>query len=308
MKFVFKKIGSLLLVLFISSIMVFLLIHLIPGDPAELMAPLGASADEIEAIRVDKGLDKPLITQYIVWIKKIVLNGDFGESLYSGTAVTDTVGPKLKNTLILALSGIIVAISVGIPLGIVSAVKQNSVLDLLCMGVSIIGVSMPIFWIGLLLVMWFSVNLGLLPATGGNSFTELILPTVTIGLNSTAVIARMTRASMLEVMKQDYVRTAEAKGMTSATIILKHALKNAMIPIITTVGIQFGYLMGGAVLTETVFLYPGIGRLIVDSISRRDYPTIQACLLLLTAMFVVINSLIDITYHFFDPKIKEGRM
>ena len=306
MKFILKKIGSLILVLFISSILVFLLIHIIPGDPAELMAPLGSSAEEIEAIRVAKGLDKPLIIQYTTWIEKIILHGDFGDSLYSGTAVSATIAPKLKNTLILAVTGILMAIIVGIPLGILSAVKQNSILDLLCMGVSILGVSMPIFWIALLLVMWFSVNLGILPATGGTTVAGLILPTITIGLNSTAVIARMTRSSMLEVMKQDYVRTAEAKGMAAHTIIFKHTLKNAMIPIITTIGIQFGYLMGGAVLTETVFLYPGVGRLIVDSITRRDYPTIQACLLLLTTMFVVINSLIDITYHFFDPRVKEG--
>lgn len=305
MKYIFRKLISLAMVLFASSILVFLLIHMIPGDPAEIMAPLGSSAEEIEAIRIDKGLDKPLTTQYITWIGKIVLEGDFGDSLYSGTSVADTIGSKLKNTLILALTGIILAIGIGIPLGIVSAIKQNSVLDLLCMGVSIIGVSMPIFWIGLLLVMWFSVDLCLLPATGGTTAIKLILPTITIALNSTAVIARMTRSSMLEVMKQDYVRTAEAKGMTAMTVIFKHILKNAMIPIITTIGIQFGYLMGGAVLTETVFLYPGIGRLIVDSICRRDYPTIQACMLLLTTMFVVINSLIDITYHFFDPKMKE---
>lgn len=306
MKYLLKQIGSLIVVLIISSILVFLMIHIIPGDPAEMMAPLGASADEIEAIREKLGLNRPLISQYLDWISNIVFHFDFGESLYTGTAITSYIGPKILNTFLLAVCGIVFAVLLGIPFGIISALKQNSVFDLCGMVISIFGVSIPIFWMGLLLIMLFSVQLGWLPPTGGGSFITLILPSITIGLNSMAVIARMTRSSMLEVLRQDYIRTAEAKGLAYYKIIFKHTLKNAMIPIITTIGIQFGYLMGGAVLTETVFVYPGVGRLIVDSILRRDYPTIQACLLLLTVMFVVINTLTDIAYRFFDPRIKEN--
>jgi ABC-type dipeptide/oligopeptide/nickel transport systems, permease components len=170
--------------------------------------------------------------------------------------------------------------------------------------ISIIGISMPIYWLGLLLVLFFSIQLGLFPATGNGGFIHLVLPAVTVGLNSLAIIARMTRASMLEVLKQDYIVTAEAKGLSPVTIIFKHALKNALIPIVTTIGIQFGYLMGGAVLTETVFVYPGLGRLLVDSIRRMDYPVVQACILLIAVMFILVNLIVDLLYSYLNPKIK----
>ena len=272
------------------------------------MAGPGASLEDIEHIKKTMGLDKPLIEQYCNWIGNIVFHGDFGDSLISNEPVSDMMWSKFGNTLILAFCGILIAVLIGIPLGMISAIKQNSFLDVLTMGVSIVGVSMPIFWVSLLLILFFSVNLEIFPATvygGSVTLMNLVLPSIAIGLNSMAVIARMTRSSMLEVMRQDYIRTADAKGMPYHTVIIKHALKNAMIPIITTIGIQFGYLLGGAVLTETVFVYPGIGRLLVNSINRRDYITVQGCMLVITALFVIMNTLIDLLYHFFDPRIKD---
>lgn len=304
MRYLGKKLISLVIVLFFASIICFLIIHFIPGDPAEAMAGPGVSAEDVEKIRISMGLDRPLIEQYITWISDIVLRGDFGESLINNESVASLMGERFVNTLALAFCGIIFAIVIGIPLGIISAIKQNSLVDLATMGFSILGVSMPIFWVSLLLILFFSVNLGIFPATGSGTIMHLVLPTIAIGLNSLAVIARMTRSSMLEVLRQDFIRTADAKGMPYRTVIIKHALKNAMIPIITTIGIQFGYLLGGAVLTETVFVYPGIGRLLVNSISRRDYTTVQGCMFVITGLFVILNTIVDLLYHYFDPRIK----
>ena len=304
MIYIGKKLVSLIIVLFFASIVCFLIIHFIPGDPAEAMAGPGVSKEDVEMLRVSMVLDKPLIEQYTTWIGNIILHGDFGKSLTSKEPVADLMGERFVNTLILAACGIFLAIIIGIPLGIISAIKQNSVIDLITMGFSILGVSMPIFWVSLILILVFSVNLKLLPATGSGTILHLILPSIAIGLNSMAVIARMTRSSILEVLRQDYIRTADAKGMSYRTVIIKHALRNAMIPIITTIGIQFGYLLGGAVLTETVFVYPGIGRLLVNSINRRDYTTVQGCMLVITGLFVILNTVIDLLYHFLDPRIK----
>lgn len=304
MSYLLKKLFSLIVVLLFASIVVFMIIHMIPGDPAEVMAGPGVSNTDVELLRVRMGLDKPLFEQYTNWIGKIVLHGDFGESLINSVPISQLMFERFLNTLVLSVFGIAIAIVFGLFFGVISAIKQNSILDVGIMGLSIAGISMPIFWIGLILIMVFAVNLNLLPATGSGTFNHLILPGIAIGLNSLAVLARMTRSSLLEVLKQDYIRTAEAKGLFKRKIIFKHALKNAMIPIITTIGIQFGYLLGGAVLTETVFVYPGIGRLLVDSISRRDYPTVQGCLLIITAMVVIMNTLIDFAYRYLDPRIK----
>lgn len=306
MRYLVRKLLSLVVVLFFASIICFLIIHFIPGDPAQAMAGPGVSAEDVEKIRVSMGLDRPLVEQYITWMGDIITKGDFGESLINQEAIGPLMAERFANTLILSFCGIFFAIIIGIPFGIVSAIKQNSFIDLATMGFSILGVSMPIFWISLILILIFSVNLGIFPATGSGTVMHLVLPTIAIGLNSLAVIARMTRSSMLEVLRQDYIRTADAKGMPYSTVILKHALKNAMIPIITTIGIQFGYLLGGAVLTETVFVYPGIGRLLVNSITRRDYTTIQGCMLVITGLFVILNTIIDLLYHYFDPRIKKA--
>lgn len=305
MKFFVKKLISLILTLLVASLVIFMIIHFIPGDPATMMAGPGASQADIEALSVRMGLDQPLWKQYLDWLSGIVLRGDFGNSLRNNQPVMTMMSDKIVHTLVLAFCGIAFAVVLGIPLGILSALRQNSFLDILVMGVSIVGVSMPIFWIALLLIMYFSVNMNILPATGVGTWKHLVLPSISIGLNSLAIIARMTRSSMLEVLREDYVRTAEAKGLVDRKIIFRHSLKNAMIPIITTIGIQFSYLLGGAVLTETVFVYPGIGRLLVNSINQRDYPLVQGCMLVITALFVVVNTITDLLYPLFDPRIKK---
>ena len=303
MNYLFKRIGSAMVVIVLASIIVFLIIHLIPGDPAEIIAGPGVPQDEVEKIRVSMGLDKPLVLQYLNWIKNIS-RGEFGKSLITGDPILELTLTRFYNTFQLAAWGILFAVVCGIPLGIIAAVKHNTLADVIVMIIAIIGISMPIFWIGLLLVLLLAVNMQILPATGNDTYLHLILPSITIGLNSMAIIARMTRSSMLEVLKQDYIITAEAKGLRGTIIVFKHALKNSMIPIITTIGIQFGYLLGGAVLTETVFVYPGIGSLLVESIKRRDYPIVQVCILLISIIFVVVNLFVDFTYFFFNPKLR----
>lgn len=304
MKYIIKKLSGFVLTLLFASLVIFLIIHMIPGDPATMMAGPGATQADIDAMNVRMGLDQPIWQQYSRWLTRIVLHGDFGTSLVTNEPVATMIRDKLLNTFVLSFWGIAFAVAFGIPLGILSALRQNSLLDVAVMGVSIVGVSMPIFWLALLLVMLFSVNLGILPATGEGTWRHLALPTISIGLNSLAIISRMTRSSMLEVLREDYVRTAVAKGLPGYKVILKHALRNAMISIVTTIGIQFGYLLGGAVLTESVFVYPGIGRLLISSINRRDYTAVQGCMLVITALFVVMNTLLDLIYPILDPRIK----
>lgn len=302
--YIVRKLVSLLAVLFFASIAIFLIIHLIPGDAADVMtAGSVLSEEQMNKLLADMGLDKPLVEQYLIWLNN-VLHGNLGTSLYSNESVAVLIFPRFMATLKLALLSMLLAVGIGVPSGILAAVKHNSIFDVIIMLLAIAGISMPIFWLGLLLVMQFSINLGWLPASGADSWVSYILPAVTISLNIMANIARMTRSSMLEVLKQDYIRTAEAKGMTGFCTVAKHALKNALIPIITVIGTQFGYLMGGAVLTETVFVFPGIGKFLIDSINRRDYPSIQACMLLITLMFAIINMTVDVTYHYADPRVK----
>ena len=306
MNYLAKRLLSVIPVLLLASVVVFMIIHLIPGDPAELLAGPGVPDSEIQMIRENMGLDKSLPEQYLVWLSKLV-RGDFGESLVYGQPIMPLVMKRFYNTFLLTLAGIIFSVALGIPLGMAAAIKQNSLLDVLVMGVSILGISMPIFWSGLLLILLFSVELEIFPATGIGGFSHLVLPAVAIGANSMAIIARMTRSSMLEVLRQDYILSAEARGVPTFVIIVKHAFKNALIPIITIIAIQFGYLLGGAVITETVFVYPGLGRLLVDAISRRDYPVVQACILLIAVMFILINIIVDILYTYIDPKIRYAK-
>ena len=303
-KYLGRKLISLIIVMFFSSIVVFAVIHLIPGDTADVMtAGSVLSEEQMNKLLSDMGLDKPLFEQYLIWLSN-VLHGNLGTSLYSNEAVTVLIIPRFIATLKLAFLSMLLAVGIGVPCGILAAVKHNSVFDVIIMLLAIVGISMPIFWLGLLLVMQFSINLAWFPASGADQPISYVLPAVTISLNIMANIARMTRSSMLEVLKQDYVRTAEAKGMKSSTIILKHGLKNALIPIITVIGTQFGYLMGGAVLTETVFVFPGMGKFLIDSINRRDYPSVQACMLLITLVFALINMIVDVAYHYADPRVK----
>jgi len=306
MDFLIKRVFAIVATLILASVIVFLIIHLIPGDPAELLAGPGVPKNEVEMIRKTMGLDKNLLTQYILWFSRL-LRGDLGKSLVFGDSILPLILERFGNTFLLSLFAILLSVVIGIPLGMASAIKQNSSVDISVMVISIIGISMPIFWIGLILILVFSVDLRLLPATGSGSFAHLILPGVALGMNSLAIIARMTRSSMLEILRQDYMVTAEAKGLPASVIILKHALRNALIPIVTIISMQFGYLLGGAVLTETVFVYPGLGRLLVDAISRRDYPVVQACILLIVVLFIVINFLVDMAYTYMDPRIKYGK-
>ena len=249
------------------------------------------------------GLNDPFFIQYLRFVKNAIL-GDFGRSYTTGREVFGEIFARFPNTFILAILGIIISVCIGIPIGIISATRQYSFLDSFSMIIALLGVSMPVFWLGLMLILMFSVKLGWLPSGGFDGFKSIILPAVTLGVGSAAIITRMTRSSMLEVIRQDYIRTARAKGVAEKVVINKHALKNALIPIITVVGLQFGNLLGGAVLTESVYSWPGVGRLMVDAIRQKDTPTVLAAVVFLAAAFSVVNLLVDILYAYVDPRIK----
>ena len=284
-------------------IIVFAMVRLAPGDPALLLA--GELADEatIERIRERFGLDRPVPEQFARFLGGVV-QGDLGRSTRTNREVTADLATYFPNTLELALGAIVVALLIGIPAGIVSALRPNTWLDLLVMFGALLGVSMPVFWFGLLAILFFSVELGWFPVAGRGTFRHLVLPAITLGVSSTAIIARMTRSAMLEVLSQDFVRTARAKGLLGRSIVLKHALRNAMVPIVTVGGLEFGALMAGAVITETVFTWPGIGSLLVTSILARDYPVVQGAVLLIAITFIFVNLLVDLVYGFIDPRIR----
>jgi len=285
------------------SLVVFSIVHIIPGDPARIMAGVDATGEEIELIRRQLDLDKPVYIQYFLWMSK-VLSGDLGRSIVTNQPVLPEIIHRFSATLQLTLAAIILAVLMGVTVGVVSATKPYSLFDHLSMVSALFGVSMPIFWMGLMFIFLFSVTLGLFPSSGKDGIEHIVLPALTLGLASTGIIARMTRSSMLEVLGQDYVRTARAKGATEDDVVYRHALKNAMIPIVTIVGLQFGYLLSGAVLTETVFNWPGIGRLMVDSIFNRDFPMIQGAVLLVASSFVLVNLLTDLLCAYLDPRVK----
>lgn len=285
------------------TIIAFGLVQMLPGDPARTIAGLMASEEEVERVRTRMGLDEPLPLQYGQFLGRIV-TGDLGESARTRRPVTQELGARLPKTIELAAVGTIIGSVLGIIGGVIAARFRNRPADhAISMG-SLIGISMPVYWLGLLLIMVFAVNLGWLPAAGADRRTSIILPGVTIGLFTIALVARMTRASMLEVLEQDYVRTAFAKGVANRNVVYRHALRNAFIPVLTVIGIQFGSLLGGAVLTEFVFAWPGIGRLMVDSIFARDFPVVQGIILVFALMFIVVNLIVDILYSYVNPKIQ----
>ena len=302
LKYVIRRLLMLIPVLFGISVIVFSILHLVPGDPAEIVAGVEATKEDIELIRRNLGLDQPLHVQYLTWLSK-VLQGDLGRSILTRRPVLSELLPRMMATVELTVASMIVAVSLGVTIGIISSTKQYSFFDHASMISAFLGVSMPVFWWGLMLMLLFSVTLGWLPTVGRGGIEHLILPSVTLATASIALIARMTRSSMLEVIRQDYIRTARAKGCHERRVIYKHALKNALIPVVTVVGLQFGYLLGGAVLTETVFAWPGIGRLMVDSIFHRDFPMVQGAILLVATAFVFVNLLTDILYAYLDPRI-----
>ena len=284
-------------------IIVFSMVRLAPGDPAVLLAGEFASPEVIERARERFGLDRSLPEQFGRFVGGLV-QGDLGRSTRTNRLVTDDLANYFPNTLELAFAAIVVALVVGVPSGVLSALRPNGPLDFGVTFIALLGFSMPVFWFGLLAILFFSVQLGWFPVAGRGTFAHLVLPAITLGLSSTAIIARMTRASMLEVLNQDYVRTARAKGLREGRVVLKHALRNAFVPVITVIGLQFGALLAGAVITETVFTWPGIGRLLVDSIRARDYPVVQGAVLLIAVSFVLVNLLVDLVYGFIDPRIR----
>jgi len=281
----------------------FSILRLTPGDPAQVLLGENATEEDLQAIREKFGLDKPFFVQYAIYIAN-VFRGDLGVSIRTQRTVLTEVLARYPATLELAGTAVIIASLIGLIAGIVAASNQNSVFDYGSMVVSLFGISMPIFWLGLMLMLIFSVILGWLPAVGRGSLAHLVLPAVSLGANSAAIIARMTRSSMLEVIRQDYIQTARAKGLTERVVLYKHAVRNALIPVITVMGIQFGYLLSGSVLTETVFAWPGVGRLMIQSIYMRDYPVVQGAILLVAVNFTLVNLFVDVLYGYINPKIR----
>jgi len=287
------------------SILVFAIIRFIPGDPARAIAGVHASPEYIEQVRRDLLLDEGLHVQYYVYLTNL-LQGDMGRSTFTGRPVTVELAERFPNTLLLASTAMVIAIIIGMSAGIVSATKRYSLFDNASMLAALFGVAAPVFWLGIMFQLLFSVNLGWFPSGGIGTWRHLVLPALTLGLATTALIARITRSSMLDVLGQDYITTARSKGLVEKVVVYKHALKNALIPVVTVMGLQFGTLLGGAVLTETVFSWPGVGRLMVDSILARDYPVVQGAVLILALFFVLINLVVDVIYAFLDPRITYG--
>ncbi len=303
LSYILRRIVMLVPVLFGVTLVSFSLLHLVPGDPAEVLGGQEATKADIDRIRAEFGLDRPLAVQYLRFVGNAV-RGDFGISIQTRHNVRELLLQRLSFTLQLSLVSILVAVALGLLAGIVSATRQYSVFDAASMLAALFGISMPIFWLGLLLILVFSVQLHWLPSGGPGGLRHLLLPAVALGSASAAVIARMTRASMLEVNRQDYIRTARATGHRERRVVFRHALKNALIPVLTVFGLEFGTMLGGAVLTETVFSLPGIGRLLVEGIFARDYPVVQGAMMLVATTFVLVNLLTDIAYAFIDPRIR----
>ena len=308
-----KRLGVFILVLIASTTLVFFMLHSLPGENAEVMAryiflgnvELDPSNEEVQLVKNKFDLEQSLMLQYISWASN-ALNGDLGKSYKTNSPVAEEILIRLPATVTLAIISVLMSLLIGIPLGILAAVKQNSILDYFCSTSAILGISMPSFWLALLLILVFSLRLNLTPTIGYGGLSHLILPAIALGTSSSSVIMRLTRSSMLEVMRQDYIRTARGKGLTSSTIFITHSLKNALIPVITIVGLEFGHLLGGAVIIETIFAWPGIGRLLIDSISARDIPVIQGCILFITIIYIVLNFVVDTVYPLFDPRIGDG--
>ncbi len=303
-KFVLNRILMMLPVLLGVSLVVFSMMYFTPGDPARMILGETASETEVRELREEMGLNDPFLLQYGRYLKKAVFEGDLGTSYVTGRPVVTEIVARFPTTMLLAVLSVFISVLIGIPTGIVSATRQYSLFDNLAMILALVGVSMPNFWQGLVLIIVFSLHLGWLPASGFYGPAYWILPALTIGTSTAATITRMTRSSMLEVIRQDYIRTARAKGQTELVVILKHALKNALIPIITVIGLQLGRGLGGAILTESIFSIPGLGKLMVDSIKARNYPVVQGGVLFIAVMFSFINLLVDVLYAYADPRIK----
>ncbi len=299
-----RLLGACLVMIGVVSI-VFMLIHLVPGDPVEVMLGESASGADRAALRTALGLDQPLGAQYLDYLGGL-LQLDLGNSIHQRQPVVDLLLERLPATGLLALTTLGVTVLLALPLGIIAAIRRNTVWDSAAMSLSLLGVSIPNFWLGPLLILVFSLWLGWFPVSGQGGAAAVVLPALTLGTGLIAVLSRMVRSSMLEVLHEDYLRTARAKGMPPARVILHHALRNALLPVITLLGLQLGALLAGAVITETVFSWPGIGLLTIESIQSRDYPVVQACVLLISLTYVLVNLLTDLAYAWIDPRIRLG--
>jgi peptide/nickel transport system permease protein len=310
-QYMLRRLVQMVPVLIIVTFFVFSLLHITPGDPAVTMLGEEATPENIAALRARMGLEDPLLVQYARWLGNAV-QGDLGRSIHSNQPVSEAIVERLPITIQLSVLSILIALIIGIPIGIISALRRNTALDASATTLALAGVALPNFFLAVILIYIFSVQLGVLPPIGYTAIWEdpvdnlrrMILPSITLGTALSAIIMRLTRSSLLEVLEQDYIRTARAKGLTDARMVRFHALKNALIPVVTIVGLQIGSLLGGTVITETIFGLPGIGRLIVDSIFRRDFPLVQGAILFVAVAFLVTNLIVDLLYAYLDPRIR----
>ena len=330
-RFISRRLFHLIFILIGVSVLVFLMLRLIPGDPAHLLVGEFASPEDVSRIREKLGLDQSYPYQYYIYVKSL-LKGDMGMSIRSNVPVSQEIFVRFLATVELSIAAMIISSCIGILAGVISSARQFSTFDYVSMVMALVGISMPIFWLGLMLMYLFSVKLGLLPLMGRytmgldyhsliglvlldslltgdfqlflNALKHLVLPAFTLSTIPMAIIARMTRSSMLEVLSKDYIRTARAKGLSQGAVVFKHALKNAFLPIITVIGLNFGLLLGGAVLTETIFSWPGLGRYVVDSLMARDYPAVQGCILFFSVIMVMVNLVVDLLYFYLDPRLR----
>ncbi|MDH4265279.1 MAG: ABC transporter permease [Deltaproteobacteria bacterium] len=302
--YILKRLFHCIFVLIGISVVVFIILHL-TGDPAALLMPMDATPEQVAQFRKEMGFTDPLLVQYWRFFQG-TLHGDFGLSFRHSQPALDLVLERMPATIQLTITAMIIAMIIAVPVGIISAIRRNSILDHIGMTGALLGQSTPVFWLGIMLILVFSVTFQWFPSSGRGTLQHLILPAVTLGMFSMARTARMMRSSMLEVLGQEYMKTARAKGLSPRKVILKHALKNALIPVVTIVGMELGTLLGGAVITETIFAWPGVGRLAVQAIYNRDYPVVQAAVFLLASIFVLVNLVVDILYTYLDPRVKLG--
>jgi peptide/nickel transport system permease protein len=309
--YIIRRLLATIPVMIVVAVFVFFLLRLAPGDPAAIIAGEDATADAIAAVRAKLGLDRPVLEQFVLWLSGLA-HGDFGVSIFSNLPVTRLIAQRIEPTLALTVSTLIVAICLAVPMGVLAAWKARGLVDRLVMGFAVMGFALPVFLVGYLLIFIFAIKLGWLPVQGyrpiregfGPFLASLVLPSLALGTAYMALIARITRASMLEVLSEDYIRTAHSKGLTTQRVLMLHALKNASVPIVTIIGIGITLLISGVVITETVFNIPGLGRLTVDAVLKRDYPIVQGLIIAFAGAKVVINLMIDISYAFLDPRIR----
>ena len=305
LSFLITRLFSALIVMFGVMCMVFFLIHMVPGDPVDMMLGESARMADREAMRVALGLDQPLLVQLQQYFVNLT-QFDLGTSLHSRRPISEMILERLPATLELAVAALAVAVAIAFPLGVIAAIRKDTLWDRGAMSFSLIGMSIPNFWMGPVLILVFSLWLGWFPVSGREGAGSLVLPAITLGTALAAVLSRMVRSTLLEVLNEDYIRTARAKGLSESSVVLKHGLRNALLPVITLLGLQLGVLLGGAVITETVFSWPGIGKLTIDAILKRDYPVVQACVLLISLAYVFVNVMTDLVYAWVDPRIRSG--